>query len=261
MTEGIPQKVKSFIDGYFKIPLRGKLVRCPYFINIKKYKQRMGLRVLTGKGNPEEIQRESLIYEKLRGVNFANMSEKEIREFLTKRRIGIDCSGFVVHVLDFWLRTQRKKHLWSYLKFPKQSPYRWIARHLRPIENITAGLLTGDLNTAEVKDLNNIKPGDLVRSRLPKRAENLADRNHVILIYEVEKEDGKVRLFKYVHSTRGYAKEHGVRKGEVKITDPKANLCKQEWSDVYDGRNWTKEEICSDPEYSQVRRLINVPLN
>jgi hypothetical protein len=221
----------------------------------------MGLRVLSGKGTPEEIAQESLIYEKLRGVNFTTMSEEQIREFLTKRRIGIDCSGFVTHVLDVWLRSNNKKHLWSYLKFPRQSIYRWLARNLRPVENISAGLLTGDLNTIQIKDLNNIKVGDLIRARLPKRAKSLDERNHVMLIYKTKKKDGKVKSLKYVHSTRGYDKEHGVRKGEVEITDSKANLCKQKWSDVYKKRNWTKEEICSDPEYAQVRRLINVPLS
>ncbi|MBN2015529.1 hypothetical protein JW766_01735 [Candidatus Dojkabacteria bacterium] len=260
MIEKIPEAAQNMIDRYFNLPLNGKKVRSPYYISIKKFRQRMGLRVLIGKGSPEEIVQESLIYEKLRGVDFNFMTVEEIREFLVKRRIGIDCSGFVVHVLNAWLRGKKKKNLCNYLKFPKESLYRKIARLLRPIENISAEQLTSDLNTTPVKNLNNIRTGDLIRSKLPKRSEKLLDRFHVMLIIEVDRTNGKVNSFKYAHSTRGYDDAHGTRTGEVIVKNASKPLCGQEWSDEYKGRNWTKEELCADKEYGQVRRLKNVPL-
>ncbi|MBU0975455.1 MAG: hypothetical protein ABIE03_02350 [Patescibacteria group bacterium] len=260
-TLQLPESVRYFVNQYFNLLLNGKKVRCPYYINIKKYRQRMNLRVLIGKGSPEEIIQESLIFEKLRGVDFANMTVGDIREFLVKRRLGIDCSGFVVQILDYWLRSERKKHLWNYLEYPKQSLYRKIARILRPVENIPANYLSGDLNSEKISDLNKILPGDIIRSKIPKRAKGLLDQFHVLLISEVVKDDNDtVVSFKYVHSTRFYRSEHGVRVGEVRISDPSASLCSQEWIDALEGRNFTKEEICSAPDYSHVRRLIHVPL-
>jgi hypothetical protein len=260
MTEKLPKQVQQMINNYFNLPLNGKCVPCPYYINIKKHKQRMGLRVLVGKGTPEEIVQESFIYEKLRGVDFSSISIDEIREFMVKRHIGIDCSGFVVHVLDHWLRSSCKRHLWKYIRFPKQNLYRIFARIFRPVENISAKTLTNEENTIHIKNLNNIKCGDLIRLKVPKRAKSLKDSYHVMLISEIEKENGKVISFKYVHSTREYDRNHGVREGKAIVKDPAAHLCKQEWKDELNGKNWTLDEIHADKEYSQVRRLKNAPL-
>ncbi|MDD3647585.1 MAG: hypothetical protein PHS44_03760, partial [Candidatus Dojkabacteria bacterium] len=66
--------------------------------------------------------------------------------------------------------------------------------------------------------------------------------------------------FKYVHSTRFYGKNHGVREGEVRILDSSNKLINQEWLDEENGENFTKQEIAAEPGYSQVRRLVNIPL-
>lgn len=261
MIEKLPKSAQTTFNQYLNLPLNGKKFPCPYYINIKKLRQRMGLRVLIGKGTPEEIIRESLIYEKLRGVDFNKMSIGEIREFMVKRHIGIDCSGFVVHILDSWLMSIGKKHLWHYLRFPKQSIYRRIARFLRPVENISANTLTNDQNTIQIKNLNNIQCGDLIRSCMKKRSKSLENFYHVMLISETNKSDGKIKLFKYIHATRQYEKEHGVREGEVLVSDPKQSLYKQKWTDTLEGKNWTYNDVCSNPDYSQVRRLKNVPVN
>lgn len=257
----IPKKVREFIRRYFELNLDNKKVRCPYYINNKKMRQRMNLRVLSGKGTPEEIERESLIYEKLRGVNFSNMSSDQIRDFMTKRRIGVDCSGFAVHVLDKWLISNGKKHLWKYLSFPKISLYRRIAKFFRPVENISASLLTSDLNTFQIKNLNNLKCGDLIRSRTPKRSKDLETAYHVMVISEIVKKNAKTESFTYVHSTRYYGDQHGVRRGRVEVIDAQAPIYKQNWLDIYKGRNWTLKELESDKDYAGVRRLTNVPLN
>ncbi len=254
MKEKLPKRVQNFINSYFKLPLGGKEVPCPYYINIKKIRQRMGLRVLIGKGTPEEIKQESLIYEKLRGTNFYNMTIEEIRDFLVKRHIGIDCSGFIVHAINSWLKEIKKKKLCKYIKFPKQSLYRKIARFLRPVENIPANILTNNDNTIHIKNLNNIRCGDLIRLK------GLKGGHHVMMISEVTQEKGKTISFKYIHATKWYEKQHGVREGEVIVRNMKEPLYKQKWTDYLNGRNWTYEEIKKDKEYSQVRRLINLPI-
>lgn len=249
----LPQEAQKTVQAYFNLPLNGKKVPCPYYINVREL--RMGLRVLIGKGTPEEIIHESLIYEKLRNKDFKHMTIEQIRSFLVKRHIGIDCSGFVVHVLDKWLIRQGKKHLWKYLAFPKANVYRKIARFLRPVENISAAMLTNDTNTEPITNLNDTRAGDLIRAKgLKKRS------FHIMLISDIHLENNKIQSFDYVHSTREYGKHHGVRKGKVIITDTNAPLTKQQWTDTYNNRNWTFEEICKDPEYSQVRRLTHVPL-
>jgi hypothetical protein len=254
MIEKIPLQVSEFINLYFNLPLNGKKVTCPYYINIKIIRARMALRVLIGKGSPEEIIQECLIYEKLRGVDFRKMSISEIRDFMVKRHIGIDCSGFIVHILDYWLKSIQKKHLWKHLKFPKQNLYMNISRLFRPIENISAYMLINKSNSSQIKNLNNIRTGDLIRLKGLKRG------YHVMLISEIDKSGGKVKSFKYIHATRWYTNEHGVREGRVIITNTDLPLYKQKWTDILDGKNWTFEEILKDKNFSQIRRLKNVPL-
>jgi len=250
MTEAIPKETLHIIKQYFNLSLNGKKVHCPYYINVRKV--RMGLRVLIGKGSPDEIIQESLIYEKLRNVDFKSMSIHEIREFLVKRHIGIECSGFICQVLDYMLRKQKKKHIWKYLIYPKTGIYRRIARFLRPIENIPAEMLTNDTNSKPVKNLNNMKPGDIIRLK------GLRGGYHVMLISRIKKEDGTIKEFEYVHATRWYNDQHGVRKGTVIVKDPKKRLSDQIWTDEYKGRNWTYEEVMKDSKYTQVRRLFRV---
>jgi len=254
MKEKLPKKVQSFVNSYFNLHLGGKKVPCPYYINIKKIRQRMGLRVLIGKGTPEEIIQESLIYEKLRGVDFVSMTVTEIRDFVIKRHIGIDCSGFVVHVLNSWLDHLGKKHIQAYIKFPKQSLYRRIALFLRPVENISAYILTNEENTIHIKNLNNIRCGDFIRLK------GLKSGYHILMLSEITRNKGKVYSFKYIHATRWYNKEHGVRKGEVIVKNVKDPLYKQKWTDFLNGKNWTFEEVLKDKEYSQVRRLSKLPI-
>jgi hypothetical protein len=252
MNDCIPEAAQKIIHDYFNLPLDGKKVPCPYYLNFKKL--RMGLRVLVGKGTPEEIIQESLIYEKLRRINFSQMTIEEIRDFLVKRHIGIDCSGFITHILDFWLRSQGKKHLWKYLHFPKQNFYQVITRKLRPVENISAYLLTNDLNSSQIKDLYNIRCGDLIRLK------GLKQGFHVMMISQIEKANGKIDSFQYIQASRWYNKEHGARVGKVIIKDHLKPLVFQKWLDEQEGHNWTFEEICKDKDYSQIRRLKYVPL-
>ena len=254
MKETLPKNVQKFVNSYFNLNLGGKKIPCPYYINIKKIRQRMGLRVLIGKGTQEEIIQESLIYEKLRGTNFYDMSIYEIREFLVKRHIGIDCSGFIVHIINYWLKGINKKNIWKYIKFPRQTLYRKIARFFRPVENISAFQLTNKDNSTPIKNLNNIRCGDLIRLK------GLKGGYHVMMISKVIQNKGKVNSFKYIHATKWYEKQHGVREGCVIIKNVKEPLYKQKWTDYLNGRNWTYEEICKDKEYSQVRRLAQLPI-
>ena len=251
MVLKIHEASQNLIDKYLNLPLGDKSVPCPYYINTRNLK--MGLRVLIGKGTPDEIVQESLIYEKLRGANFNDMSVEKIRDFLVKRHIGVDCSGFVLHVLDTWLRSKHKKHIWKYLHFPHQGFYRFVARKLRPVENIGAYMLTNDENSSEISNLNNILPGDLIRSK------GLKGGYHVMVITEVNINDGKVSSFKFYQSTRWYGNNHGVRSGIVKIKDSSLDLTKQDWID--DEGDFSYRGILVDRQYSQVRRLVNVPLN
>ena len=115
----LPNGTKEIIKSYFELPLGGKKVKCPYFMNLKG--ERAGLRVMIGKGTVEEIVHEVMVWAQLKGVGLNKMSTEEIRSFMIKKGIGIDCSGFAVYVLDAWFKEIYHAHLWESLHYKDNS--------------------------------------------------------------------------------------------------------------------------------------------
>ncbi len=247
--EKAPAEVNQIIEHYRNIQVEGKTVVCPYFRNVKRV--RAELRSLVGKGTPEEIEEEIRIYGKLRGFDLQKSSQKEIREFMQMQGIGIDCSGFVSQVLDVWVQSLGKGRIWNNIKFPKTTFYRSIIRMFRPVENISADLLTSELNTEKV-ELKNVRVGDLLRLK------GLQRGHHVAIVTEVERsEKGVLQSFKYAESSENYGDENGVRISEVQIIDERKELKDQKWLGV--DKNdvcWTLKQLEREYEDNGLRRLL-----
>ncbi|MBN1331828.1 C40 family peptidase [Candidatus Dojkabacteria bacterium] len=247
--ESLPESVLNLAQKYFELPLGGKKVVCPYFMNIKK--QRAGLRVMVGKGSWAEIVHETKVWAQLKGFSLEKAGEGEIREFMMKLGIGIDCSGFVVYLLNQWMKELNKSSIWHNLKYKENGLYFTFRRFLRPVENISANLMTSELNCFKITELNDIVPGDLIRA---KGKQNNA--HHVALITKTYKDkSGNLEKFDYIHSHRFYEKENGVRQGSVEITKPTESLKDQKWEDHYNGKNYMLEDLLVDYEDNGVRRL------
>jgi hypothetical protein len=220
------------INNYFNLPFPGVSgVRCPYYNN-KRSSVRGQLRVLGGKGSPEEIIEESKIISIQYHLGlFENngqckIADKDIfRKFLIDHNLGIECSGFVTQVLrDHFKETQkiditRKIFICS----PKRLG-RYLISKLRPIENIDVKVLADDKNSTPVKDQVDIKPGDIVTMLETGPQQK---RNHVLLV-----KDNNSGVIKYVHA-RAWSSEgqygHGVAEGTITIVDQNKGLLEQKW--------------------------------
>lgn len=247
----LPKQVQQFIKRYENLELGGKKVIAPYFINHTKQKD---LRAMVGKGTPEEIEIEAKIWEKLKGINFTSMSNKEIRKFLQERGLGIDCSGFVAHVLGFWYKLEAKKSLWTKLKPLKKGAlgfFSTIAYRLKPVQNLGVISLTSNINS-ETVSINQVLPGDIIRSGWKKK-----NSFHIFLVEKVELNDsGKVQTIFYVNSTHHYGDSNGIRHGKINIIDATKPLHEQEWDDDDEnGVNFSLEGYLQDLEYNGLRRL------
>ncbi len=251
VTETIPDVVKNLINSYKKLKLGNKEVVTPYYINDKRRKD---LRAMVGKGTPDEIEVEAKIWEKVKGVDFDNMSPDEIKEFLINRGIGIDCSGFVVHLLNVWHKEKENKPLWGELTPLQKSPIWKLRYFLRPAENMGADIVTDDDNSIAV-ELNDVRPGDLIRSKGKKN-----NAHHVMLVSEVTRDDSKentpVTQIKYIHSSPYFGKENGIREGVINILDINKPLQDQEWLESdEDGVKHTLEGYKINVEDNGIRRL------
>lgn len=247
--KSIDKIAKDRIKEYFNLPLGGKRVKCPYYISSKS--ERAGLRVMIGKGTPDEIAHEVKVWAKLKGVDLSKMTGLQIREFMIERNIGIDCSGFVAQVLNYWLNKTSGKSLVSMFEFADNSIMSRLRRFFRPIENIGANTMTSELNCIRVESYNDIKPYDLIRAKGKQK-----NAHHVALITDVYfDEKGNLTKFEYVHSHRFYEEKNGVRRGSVDIVDSKKPLKEQRWNDDYKGHNYMLEDLEIDYEDNGIRRL------
>lgn len=247
---------QKIINSYFNLPFAGLSgVRCPYFNNAKA-RQRGQLKALIGKGTPKEIVEETqIISTQYHAKLFSpdgqcclpdgrdeKMGEGELRRFLIDHNLGIDCSGFITHVLRaHFLDTAGADIAKKFVKNISAPWWRKIIMRLRPVESI--GVKSGyanDKNTKKIGDektgydYSKLQAGDVIvmletgpAFALRASAGNAHKRNHIILITDC---DGQ--KIKYVHA-RAWSAEgqygHGVNSGEIKIINPGQGLLAQEW--------------------------------
>jgi hypothetical protein len=261
-----PSALKTIHD-YLNLPFMGiSGVRCPYFNNAR-LGQRGQLKVLVGKGTPEEIVEEAKIisiqyranvFDK-NGVFNAHVehpAEHEqaecVRQFLVDNNLGVDCSGFITNVLQKHFQETKDIDLARKLFVTSKKNFlRWIISRLRPVEQISVAVYANDKNTEIINDLKTVQPGDLVV--ILKTGPN-KNHNHILLIEEAG--GGKI---KYAHA-RTWSSEgkygHGVSQGTITITNPEKGLLEQVWEEknMMNENNETYLEA-RQAETLQIRRI------
>jgi len=81
-----------------------KYIGLPYHTNIPKIISRDN--VLVGKGNAKEIALKTIELANLNNLKILDLSPQQIYNFQKKNKIGIDCSGLVCHLLNFYFDTK-----------------------------------------------------------------------------------------------------------------------------------------------------------
>ena len=141
-------------------------------------------RFLGGKGHWKDIQKETLRLAKQEKIDFKKFTPQQIYNFQKKHKIGIDCSGLVCQLLNFYGQILDKKI------------------DLNP-RKTSANMLTSFPLSHQIDDFNNIQTGDLIRQK---------NGHHVLFIIE---KTGKIVSF--VDSSLW---GRGVKYGQFDITDP-----------------------------------------
>ncbi len=246
MVLEINNSVLNTINKYKNLSLGDKSVQTPYFINSLRKKD---LRAMIGKGTPDEIITEARIWEKLKGKNFNKMSVEEIKLFLIERGLGVDCSGFIVHVLNDWYKSKHNRSVWH--KFKVSNSLRSRLRYfLRPAENLGAETLT-NLNNCDSVLLKDVMVGDLIRSKSPK-----LKANHIMIVTKVEKDNDKLISIEYTHSSPYFGLNNGVKSGLIKVTNLDKGLEDQEWLELdHNNECPTKEGFMFELKDNGIRRL------
>jgi hypothetical protein len=236
----LPDQAQKVVKDYLHINVNGAEAPCPYHINPGLHAAN---RALLGKGSPKEIEVLASGYFK-KSAMYPKGNPATLRTFLLSAGIGVDCSGFAAWVLNGATTALFGRPIWKCLKFPGLRSN--AVSKLRPIENISAKLLTGSVNSQDVTDISGIRPADLIR---------VANWHHVVVITEVGLDQaGKARYFQYAQSSCMYGPESGVRTGYALIEKPDGSLQEQRWFDNYE-RSVIEELISEGAGNSGVVRL------
>ncbi len=135
----------------------------PYSKNILKDGKIIKEQFLGGKGNCRQIATETIRLAQKQKIDLLKLTNQEFYNFQKKNHLGIDCSGLVCQLLNFYFET-----------------------NLNPRKN-SANMLTSAPLSKEIKE-EDIKTGDLVRQK---------NGHHVLFI--IEKQGN---IIKYVDSSR-----------------------------------------------------------
>jgi len=230
-------RANKLLDNYFNLPFKDVSdVRCPYYIN-KKYPHRGQLKALVGKGTPTDIVEEAKIisiqywygiFDKhgLCHIPTEKRAE-ELRKYLIDVGLGIDCSGFVTHILNVHFKEANGLNILRLL--PRayfMSFFRELICFFRPVENIGVRAYVSDKTTTKIEKISDISPADVV---VMLEIGPNKKRNHILLITEING-----NTIKYAHA-RAWSCEgqygHGVAKGEIYIVNPNDGLLEQEWTE------------------------------
>lgn len=221
MTQKLPEKVLNFIDKYFNLHIKGHIIICPYFINRNRF---LRSPVYAGKGTPEEIEKTTNAL-----IKYKNPSKEQILYEMHQKGIGIDCSGLVYQIYEFWLSILFNKSLSEFLpNVPVYNLRKYMSRKLKPQNSVGANELTSEPFAKKI-NLQEVKAGDMIRTRGGK---------HVLLITEVKKKYDKVEQLKFVHSSSQY-KRDGVRYGQIYLNEIQdINFAHWNDDDVAEPVNW-----------------------
>ncbi|MEK7596641.1 MAG: hypothetical protein AAB450_00820 [Patescibacteria group bacterium] len=211
---------RAMIENYLALPLgAGPNARpnCPYFNN-RRRKIRGSLRVVKGKGTPEEIAEEAMIDAKFARVKTSGLPAGKLKEFLIKNDLGIDCSGFAYHVLNTLCQEKTGKKLQSFVKPLRAGFIGALLGRLRPAENIGVIAFADRKNSSAIK-ISEAGPGDIIIFLGTGKDKNY---NHILVITAVDRtnSDTLATRISYAHSYAWPSDGvvgHGVREGEILV--------------------------------------------
>lgn len=199
--------IEKLLNQYLHLNIAGKKVRCPYWMNIlhpnpKKRKKRVQ-GIYGGKGTPVQIRYATQKRAKLKGVDLVKLSSSQVRKFMERNKIGVDCSGFVYHALNVRNKELGGKGI-DGLVFGKN-------KNQIGVRHVSAYYLTSSRNSVKVNSVKEMRVGDMIRF---KRGA------HIAIIVKISPK----KIF-YAHSSPS----RGPHLGEIKVNDLDKGLEEQTW--------------------------------
>ena len=202
----IIDKTHLYLTEYLAMDFFGYKHHCPYWSNRMKDGKVSFRGFLNGKGEAKSIRQEllRLLSENAQSRAIAG-NQDNLRLLAKRKRIGIDCSGFLYRVWDFLMKNKFQNCKFSDLDdiFPEG------------ISRTNAKSLTDKKVAVRINQIKEIQFGDCLR---------LNSGRHVAFIKEITAEK-----LVYIHASSSLTLIQGVHKGMILIKDSEKKLTDQVW--------------------------------
>lgn len=236
-TLALPERTQDLINNYLNIHSRGISTACPYHINHSLFSRKLSM---LGKGTPADIEDE--VERAFTSLGFNPHSPEQLQSYMRACGIGIDCSGFVGHILDSVSQETTGRPLTKHFK--AGGARNKLTVYLRKHGALSASTLTSPKNCNPVNNLAQARPGDLIR---------IPGGRHVILINEISlDQDNNACEISYVQSSCKFLEESGVVTGMVRVVKDR-ELHELNWQDNTKLKNVTNEVLKEHKDSSLVR--------
>ncbi len=210
VPSSLPSRVIRLLDHYLCLKLGHQCVPCPYWADDlihHRFPTPGG-----GKGTPEEIETLTHNLAKKSHLDLSNLSVSDIRRFMRRQHLGVDCSGFAYHLLNAFDQAQSRQGLAGKLTLtPGGNPLN------QDRYRIDADYFTRSENSYPINSITASKPGDLIR---------MIRGKHLLVILEVKPDQ-----ITYAHSSN-LTKTTGVHLATIKLINPEKDLSSQKWHEL-----------------------------
>lgn len=247
-TKTLSKQALDVIDGYVHFSIGRTVSSVPYFNN-KTSRSKASFRTFNGKGSPEDIREELETIIIKTKIDPAALTGQSIKKLLVNNNIGIECSGFVYHVLEAESLCRKLGSLKKHISFVNCNGLIGKIRcAIRPLENCDVETFANDKNSLVVSP-KEILPGDIIT--MTKKMDS-SERNHILIIREVQYENSLPKLILYSHSI-AYPEDGlygtGVRSGKIEINSLDHPITEAKW---------TEDNITSDsnPLLARAKRSV-----
>lgn len=245
ITKLLSQEAITLINHYKNFTVGGGVCSVPYYNN-RHLKLRAGLKVLVGKGSPQDIADEIENIAALEKINLKALDSSTLKKLLVDKGLGIDCSGFAYYVLNEESKAKNRGELKKYLYFPNSSNIiQKIRTKIQPIKNAGVAVFADNKNSHRIV-VKDVEPGDFITMV---GGPDGGERDHILVINQVDYTDSKPSKIHYTHAIAWPADGeygHGIREGVIDIIDP-AKLVTE--------AIWTEAEKTGEENYTFMRAL------
>jgi len=230
ITKTLSAAALSLIDTYRNFKLANAICSVPYYNN-KTRNLRGALRAYVGKGSPKDIYEEIEIILLKDKVDFSTLTGPSLHKVLVDHNIGIDCSALAYYTLSVESEDRKLGPLSKNISFIySQGLFGKMKSNLNPERNCDVLTFADERNSKNIP-LTEVLPGDIVAMTAgPEDAE----RNHILVVHQVEYEEGVPLRFHYTHAV-AYPEDGlygtGMKHGWIEILDSSKPLVEQRWSE------------------------------